>query len=297
MGDRALQNGSRIVATSAACVIISTLIGACAAERPTTPLVAGSGAVDQLRALAFTFDVNARTRTISIAPPVSSPAEPSRSAIGTADRPSLSLLAGDVVRMVASNVRTSAVGAFTANKVRVTFDIAIENRLPGIRLITPTWPVAPAAGVILFPIDYVVTLAPGGVSGGGGNTILVEQPRFGTVTPSADFDGTGAPGSGAPYNFFTETNCAQTASRDCFRWKAYESSIAPQSTSSQRTIGFDIDPSVAQFRARMIVAADLAASEVGARTIMRRASGNEDVTPRAQPAPSSASPGPPASRN
>ncbi len=297
MNDRSLWNGLRIVATFAVCFSTSALIGACTSERPTAPLETGNGAVDQVRAQAFTFDVNARTRTISIVPPVSPAADPSRSAIGTVDRPSLSLLAGDVVRMLASNVRTSAVGAFAPNKVRVTFDIAIENRLPGIQLITPTWPVAPAAGVILFPIDYVVTLAPGGVSGSGGNTILVEQPRFGTVMPSADFDGTGAPGSGAPYNFFTETNCSQTASKDCFRWKAYESSIAPRSVSSKRTIGFDIDPSVAQFRARMIVAADLAASEVGARTIMRSASGNADVTPRAPPAPSSAAPGPPASRN
>jgi hypothetical protein len=248
---------------------LGTLSAGCAADRPTGAVVVEQGAAAQLRPMAFTFDVNARTRTISIAPPVASTANPSAMSAAIADTPTLSLLAGDVVRMLASNVRTSAIGAFAPNRIRVTFDVSIENRLPGIRLVTPTWPVAPGTGVILFPIDYVVTLAPGGVSGSGGNTLLVEQPRFGTVTPSADFDGTGAPGSGAPYNFFNDADCSLTTSNDCFRWKAYESSIAPQSVSGKRTIGFDIDASVAQFRARMIVAADLAPSAVVARAVSR----------------------------
>ncbi len=246
------------------CLLLSTINTACGPDRSTAPALADQGANEQLRALAFTVDVNARKRTISIAPPTALAANPSLFQLAT-DRPNLSLLAGDVVRMLASNVRTSAAGAFAPGRIRVTFDVAIENKLPGIRLVTPTWPVAPASGVILFPIDYVVTLAPGGVSGSGGNSVTVEQPRFGAVTPSTDFDGTGAPGSGAPYNFFTESPCAQTASKDCFRWKAYDPSIAPRSVSSRRTIGFDIDPSVAQFRARMIVAADLAPSEIAAR--------------------------------
>lgn len=250
-------------------LLLGALTCACAADRPTAAAVVEQGAAARLRPMAFTFEVNARSRTISIAPPTTSTANPSvRSAVKAA-APNLSLLAGDVVRMLASNVRTSAIGAFTPNRIRVTFDVVIENRLPGIRLVTPTWPAAPATGVILFPIDYAVTLAPGGVSGSGGNSVIVEQPRFGTVTPSTDFDGTGAPGSGAPYSFFNDVDCTQATSNDCFRWKAYESSIAPLSVSSRRTIGFDIDPSVAQFRARMIVAADLAPSEVGARTIPR----------------------------
>lgn len=242
---------------------------ACAGDRATAPNPLDQGAAAQLAPMAFTFDVNARTRTVTITPPVTSPVSPSSSPPSAADRPSLSLLAGDAVRMLASNVRTSAVGAFTPNRIRVTFDVAIGSRLPGIRLVTPTWPVAPADGVILFPIDYSVTFIAGSVTGSGGNTLLVEQPRFGTVTPSTDFDGTGVPGSGAPYNFFNDADCTQAISNDCFRWKAYEPSIAALTSSSRRTIGFDIDPSVAQFRARMIVAADLAPSEVSARSIAR----------------------------
>ena len=265
MNPRSARPGVRMSSRAVITLLLGSLAGGCAADRPTAAVAVEQGTAAQLRPMAFTFEVNARNRTISIAPPVASTADPSAISAAKPAAPNLSLLAGDVVQMLASNVRTSAVGAFTPNRIRVTFDVSIENRLPGIRLVTPTWPVAPATGVILFPIEFVVTLAPGGVSGSGGNTLLVEQPRFGTVTPSADFDGTGTPGSGAPYNFFNDADCSQGTSNDCFRWKAYEPSIAPQSVSAKRTIGFDIDPSVAQFRARMIVAADLAPAPVVAR--------------------------------
>jgi hypothetical protein len=89
------------------------------------------------------------------------------------------------------------------------------------------------------------------------------------VSPSTDFDGTGAPGSGAPHNFFNDADCAAATATDCFRWKAFETGIAPGGSSSRRTVGFDIDPSVAQFRVRMIVAADLAPASTpsGARIV------------------------------
>lgn len=183
----------------------------------------------------------------------------------------LSLLAGDAIRLLVSNYQASAIGEFTPNRIRVRFDVVIANKLPSVGLVTPTWPTPSAAGVILFSIDHTVTLARGVVIGSDGSTLIIEQPRFGAVTPSADFNGTGAPGSGAPFNFFTNADCSAATSADCFRWKAYDAQIAPLAGSSRRTIGFDIDPSVAQFRARMIVAADLSsASEVVAQRVSGR---------------------------
>lgn len=240
-----------------ACLAL-LLLTSCATDAATSPPIVGQGAASPFHALAFTADVNTRARTVTITPPsVVTAGAPTLSASG-AEVPSLSLLGGDVVRILISNYRISAVGAYAPNKVRVTFDVRIENRLAGIRLVTPTWPVPPAAAVILFPIDYAVTYAPGGVTGGDANTVLVEQPRYGTVTASPDFDGTGAAGSGAPYSFFNDTECSSLPSSDCFRWEAFDAEILQSAGSSTRTIGFDIDPSVAQFRARMIVAADLA---------------------------------------
>jgi hypothetical protein len=247
--------------TSALVAMSSVFIGACATEKGTSPVLPGNDApIAQFRPLAFTADINTSTGKISItAPSASTVNGPTLSTSGEA-APNLSLLGGDAVRLIPSNYQASAVGAFAPGKIRVTFDVLIENKLPGVKFITPTWPVAPAAGVILFPLDYVVTTTPGGVTGGDGNEIIVEQPRFGAVDPSIDWSGTGAPGSGAPYSFFNDTDCSLAASNDCFRWEAYDAEILPLTTSSVRTIGFDIDATVGQFRTRMIVAADLAAA-------------------------------------
>lgn len=244
-------------------VAMSTVfIGACASEKGVAPIIPGEQPTAQFRPLAFTADINTTTGKISIASPTATTANAPTLSTGGAESPNLSLLGGEAVRLIPSNYQASAVGAFAPGKIRVTFDVLIENKLPGVKFITPTWPVAPAAGVILFPLDYVVTTTPGGVTGGDGNEVIVEQPRFGAVAPSIDWSGTGAAGSGAPYSFFNDTDCSLATSNDCFRWEAYDAEIQPLTTSSVRTVGFDIDATVGQFRARMIVAADLAAAGV-----------------------------------
>ncbi len=244
-------------------VAMSTVfIGACASEKGVAPIIPGEQPTSQFRPLAFTADINTTTGKISIASPTATTANAPTLSTGGAESPNLSLLGGEAVRLIPSNYQASAVGAFAPGKIRVTFDVLIENKLPGVKFITPTWPVAPAAGVILFPLDYVVTTTPGGVTGGDGNEVIVEQPRFGAVAPSIDWSGTGAAGSGAPYSFFNDTDCSLATSNDCFRWEAYDAEIQPLTTSSVRTVGFDIDATVGQFRARMIVAADLAAAGV-----------------------------------
>ena len=149
--------------------------------------------------------------------------------LGLADAlglPDLSLLGGEAVRLIPSNFQASAVGAFIPGKVRVQFDIVIENKLPGINFITPTWPTPPSPGVILVPLEQVVTTTPGGVTGGDGNEVIVELPSYGLVEPSIDWSGAGTAGSGAPFSFFNDTNCGLATSNDCFRWEAYTSPVA-----------------------------------------------------------------------
>jgi len=240
----------------------SVFIAACASEKSVSaPVLPGDAPQAQFRPLAFTADINTKTGKISItAPTASTNLNGPTLSTGGAESPNLSLLGGDAVRLIPSNYQASAVGAFAPGRIRVTFDVIIENKLPGVRFITPTWPVAPSAGVILFPLDFVVTTTPGGVTGTDGNEVIVEQPRFGVVIPSPDWSGTGAPGSGAPFNFFNDTDCSLATSNDCFRWEAFDAEILPLTTSSVRTVGFDIDATVGQFRTRMIVAADLAAA-------------------------------------
>ena len=176
----------------------------------------------------------------------------------------MSLLGSDVVRLVPSNIRISALGAFTPNKLRITFDVTLENKLPSLALIAPTWPTPPAPSVVMFPLDYSVTSAPGGVAGGDGNSIGVGLPGGGKVTPSENWDGVGSTGSGAPYSFFNNSDCASVVTNKCFRWVSFGARLEPTQHGPTRTVGFDIDPSVAQFRARMIVAADLVPAAVTA---------------------------------
>ena len=248
--------------TYAALMAGATLLGACASEQGVAPVVPGNAPTAQFRPLAFTADVDTRTGRIRITAPSATTANAPTLSVGGVETPNLSLLGGEAVRLIPENYQASAVGAFAPGKIRVTFDVVIENKLPGVKFITPTWPVSPAAGVILFPLDYTVTTTPGGVTGTDGNVVIVEQPRFGAVAPSIDWNGTGAPGSGAPYSFFNDTDCSLATSDDCFRWEAFDAEVLPLTTSSRRTIGFDIDATVGQFRTRMIVAADLAAAGV-----------------------------------
>jgi Carboxypeptidase regulatory-like domain len=246
--------------TTAIVAVGALFTTACATERAATaPVIPGNSPTAQFKPLAFTADIDLRTGKVVIAAPTSSANKDGPTlSVGGEDRPNLSLLGGEAVRLVPSNYTASAVGAFTPNKVRVTFDVSIENKLPGVKFITPTWPVPPAAGVILFPLDYTVTTTPGGVTGGDGNVVIVEQPSFGGVEPSIDWNGTRTAGSGAPFNFFNDVVCAAGPTSDCFRWEAFDLEIQPLTGSVKQTIGFDIDASVAQFRTRMIVAADLA---------------------------------------
>ncbi len=243
-------------------ILTTAFTAACQGDQPVAPILPGNPIVTQFRPMAFVADVNTRTGTVKITAPTATTSGAPTLSIGGVEAPALSLLGGEAVRIVpiAGTYTASLPGAFEPNKIRVTFNVLIENKLPGISFIPPTWPIAPAAGVILFPLDYNVTTTSGGTTGTDGNEVIVELPSRGQVGPSIDWNGTGAAGSGSPFNFFNDANCALAVSNDCFRWEAFETSILPLSTSSVRTVGFDMDASVGQFRVRMIVAADLAAA-------------------------------------
>ena len=247
-------------ATRRIATVITTLAAvftaACAGEKPVAPVLPENPIVSQFKPLSFVADVDTRLRTVKITAPSAGTANsaPTLSLDGI-EGPVLSLLGGEAVRIVpiAGTYNASLSGAFEPNRIRVTFQVLIENKLPGISFITPTWPVAPAAGVVLFPLDYVVTTTSGGVTGGDGNEVIVELPSRGQVTPSIQWDG-------APYSFFNDADCSLAVSNDCFRWQAFDATILPLSTSRVETIGFDMDATVGQFRVRMIAAADLAPS-------------------------------------
>lgn len=259
---RRARSSTRRIAT-AITAIAALFTGACATDKSAAPAVLPqNGPVTQFKPLAFTADVNIATGKVTISAPTSATANAPTLSIGGVQGPALSLLGGEAVRLLpqVAGFYAGPSGEFEPNRKRVRFDLIIENKLPGVSFITPTWPVAPAPGVILFPLDYVVTTTTGGTTGGDGNEVIVELPSRGSVVPSIDWNGTGAAGSGAPFNFFNDAVCAVSPSSDCFRWEAFDATVLPLSTSSVRTIGFDMDAEVGQFRVRMIVAADLAAA-------------------------------------
>jgi hypothetical protein len=221
----------------------------------------------QFSKAAYIFDVNTARRTVNITAPngaTFSTVLPSNGKPGPSlsiqAPPSFSIVAGDVALLTVSNYFASNVGDFIPNKIRVRFDVSITNRLSSVQLITPTFPPPPAGvdGILLFPFSTTVTQTTGGASvGGDGTDIIIELPNRGQTAPSTDWDGTGSAGSGAPFNFFNDADCTAAGANDCYRWEAFAEPLAAGATSTARTVGFDIDPTVSSFRARLILAADL----------------------------------------
>jgi len=259
LGRTGISRLATVLLTSATALSL-----ACGADRGTTgPRLPGNPPPNpQIKSAAFIADVNLTTGRITITAPqpkvtpgtsAASSAALSASLAGPElGTPSFSILAGDAVELTGSNMVTSAVGQFTPGKQRVTFDVNITNRLSSVELITPTFPTPPAgvSGVILFPFENVVTVTTGGVSvGGDGTDVIVETPSFGAIAPSVTWDG-------APHNFFNDSGCPVGAT-DCYRYEAFSQPLGAGATSEARNVGFDIDPTVHSFRARLIVSADL----------------------------------------
>lgn len=215
-----------------------------------------------IRAAAWTADVDREARTVRIrgaarglnASDLALLAESFDVGPGT---PELSILAGDVVDVMAlpGSLRFSAVGEFTPGLVRVTFDVAIRNRIPSVSVVTPTFPTPPPGtlGILLIPIETVVTETPGNVSADG-NAVTVELPNQGEVAPSVDFDG-------APLNFFNDSACGPQ-DNDCYRYELFPAPLLGGGMTIFQTIGFDVEPTVSTFRARLLLAGDVEQSPV-----------------------------------
>ncbi len=275
-----LRRRNHVGALTRALVGTLAFAGACSSgDTPVGPRILREppSNAPTMRKAAFVADVNMRTGHIKISEPTAAQQDgPSLSLSGGSGGPDLSILAGDAITLIASNFSASAVGQFTPGKVRVSFNISILNKLQGYALVTPTFPPAPVpgSGPVLFPFETNVTTTSGGTSvGGDGTEVTVDLPSYGEVVAGGEWNGDGTAGSGAPHNFFNDAACA-SGDNDCFRWEAYGTLIpvpgAPPgtttrgipslATSALRLVSFDVDPTVGQFRARLIIAADLMAA-------------------------------------
>jgi hypothetical protein len=245
----------------------------------TSPILPPDGGGNPgLKQSAFVFDVDTRTGQVKVTEPTKNVTLGGGSEGGAGMSYSrqggdvnFSILAGDAITLTTSNFSASTVGQYTPGKVRVKFDVNITNKLGSVELITPTFPTPPAGilGVYLFPFQTVVTTTSGGTSvGGDGTDVIIELPSYGLVESSIDWNGnatdaSSAPG-GTPFNFFNDDAGCGAGTDDCYRYEVFgealagsEIGIPAAATSTARTVGFDIDPTVGNFRARLIVAADL----------------------------------------
>lgn len=211
-----------------------------------------------VRGSAFVIDVSRGRRAVRVTPPRTSLTSARLAPDSGATM--ASLLGGDVVDLVATNYQAGALGATVPNKILVTFDLQVVNKLTQHGLRLPTWPTPPvgAAGPLLFPFEIGVTATSGGLAVTGGNEVVVTNPQRGAVIVSNDWDGNGSPGSGAPHDFFNDTACP-AVSNDCFRYEEY-GPMGPGGSSTARRVGFLVDPTVGDFRVKMILAADLEGS-------------------------------------
>lgn len=138
---------------------------------------------------------------------------------------------------------------------RVHLDVGVQTA-PGVNRFDASSLVAHPPGVrgaVVISYDAAVVPLPGAARVQDGTVVVVELPSAGRVVPSHDFDGDGTSGSGAPFPFFATRRCTAVPDRGCFR---YETFRAP---ADRRAVGFDIDPTVRRFRARLLVAADVTA--------------------------------------
>ncbi len=243
----------RAAALTTAATMVA--LSACSDSTPASvdPVLPGNPPIPvQYRGAAFIMDVSAVRKTVRVTAPTTGIAGRLSAAslnLGVNSGPQYSLLGGDVIDLSTSNFVAGAVGATVPGKVLVTFDMTINNKLAGIRLITPTFPTPPAGvtGLQAFPFEISVTTTAGGVSSGG-NEIVVVSPRFGTVVPSDNWNGNF-------HNFFNDAACAVT-DNDCFRYESF-GDIQPLGSSTTQQVGFLIDPTVGDFRVKIILAADL----------------------------------------
>ncbi len=226
---RARRSVSRVTRLLAAAAIIA---GGCADgdSLPTPPDTTQAAEVLR-RSLLVTVDLEHGTLQGALVPPGGSGSQ-------AGDRPHV-ILGTNELGVTLTNLVQSAAGQYQPGKVRVTFDVALTNRLNSTTFVTPTFPRPPAgqAGLLLFPFQATTT------------------PARLAIKPSPEWNGDGSAGSGAPWNFLGNATCFW--GRECYRWEAYPTPLAPKQTTSPRTVGFDVDKRATSFTAYLVLAADL----------------------------------------
>lgn len=232
---------------------IGAVIWSCAFEPPTvasTPRPDPAVSRAQLRGIAFVLDLHVASGSVQIVAPISGGAvahDGSRPSVS--DEFLRSLLGAHDVDLSATNYVAGALGALMPNKVLVTFDLTVTNRLVGFRLITPTFPTPPAgvSGIQAFPLEIAVIVN----SADGSpvrNEFVLSHPVSGPAVASTHWDGD-------PHNFLNDDACTSESS-DCFRYEGF-GAVDPQASSAARQVGFLIDPRVRSLRVQLILAADI----------------------------------------
>lgn len=155
----------------------------------------------------------------------------------------------------ASAVRVTGIGVGApAGLRRVRLSLGVSPVLSGVSLGPSSVVATPPGqrGITVIPHDAAVVEASGGVQVLAGTQVQVDMPSRGRVMPSAEFNGDGSPGAGAPFPFFEQRRCAPaTPNGACFRYETL-----PVGSTAPRDVSFDVEPQVRRFRARLLVAAD-----------------------------------------
>jgi hypothetical protein len=213
-------------------LVVAVWAGGCSSDREVAgPDPDPPGPSSALRGSPIRLRVDLREGKVTVEPPPLG----ERQTTGDGPQPLFALLGENEVQALTGPMERSAVGAFTPNRVRVTFDLTLRNNLKQVDLIPSSFPAPPTRDeVVAFPF----ATEPAGL--------------FGLkVRASTDWDG-------APHNFFNDAFCIPlTPPSDCFRWEGFGAMLEAGGTTAARTVGFDVDPSVHTFTVYVVLAADV----------------------------------------
>ncbi len=198
----------------------------------------------------FLLEVDTRQRAVRVAPP----ADPVSAHSGGG--PSFSILDGQAIGLTVENYTVSEVGQYFPGKVRVQFEVAVANRLPGLALVPPALGgAAPRSSLMLFPLLQGAKLTNGATAINEDGSILVDRRSATVVQPSADWNGDGNQPRWRGFDFGGDSSCAPGMA-GCTPWEGLPS-LLPGERSPGRLVGFDLDPTVSEFRAWLLLAADV----------------------------------------
>lgn len=207
--------------------ITAALLAATACSSEPSP-TAVTDPVPDMGLSAFKLTIDVPSGRITVAPPVR--------ASGVATNASFSLIGSEAVALHASTCTWSTTPGNSKQK-RCRFDLAIENRLAGVDLRTPTtFPQPPAGttGILVFPFTAASLGTPSNAA-----------------TPTTDWNN-------APTNFFNDFGgCVSGKTNDCYRSETYASPLFAGQSSEARTVGFDVDKNAQTVVTYVAVAADI----------------------------------------